>query len=382
MDYWCALWFWPIEKADLLPSRHEFILDLMLILEGELVETSAGLAEQLSMFPDGKPKQMALKMVDELGLVDVDRLCRENERLSLVQDLVEKQHFHHWEMVFADVFADKGGFDLVLGNPPWIKVEWEDAGVLGDAEPLFILRKFSAAKLNQLRDETLDRYGLKKQYLQAFEESEGAQNSLNALQNYPLLKGQKANLYKCFIARAWELGGRQGVAGFLHPEGVYDDPNGGFLRRDLYPRLGYHFQFQNELQLFAEVDHHVKFSINVYQGRRLAPGFYHISNLFSVGSVDLCFDHSGQGKAPGIKNENGRWETGGHRDRIVEVDEQALALFARLYNGEGTPSMEARLPALHARQLVAVLEKFAKYPKRLGDLEDQYFAIQHSMSLT
>src|SRR6185503_18508928 len=28
MDYWCALWFWPIEKADFLPSRAEFLLDL------------------------------------------------------------------------------------------------------------------------------------------------------------------------------------------------------------------------------------------------------------------------------------------------------------------------------------------------------------------
>ena len=26
MDYWCALWFWPIDKADLLPSRSEFLL--------------------------------------------------------------------------------------------------------------------------------------------------------------------------------------------------------------------------------------------------------------------------------------------------------------------------------------------------------------------
>ena len=34
MDYWCALWFWPIEQADLLPSRTEFLFDLTMILEG------------------------------------------------------------------------------------------------------------------------------------------------------------------------------------------------------------------------------------------------------------------------------------------------------------------------------------------------------------
>ena len=25
MDYWCALWFWPIQQADLLPTRAEFL---------------------------------------------------------------------------------------------------------------------------------------------------------------------------------------------------------------------------------------------------------------------------------------------------------------------------------------------------------------------
>lgn len=29
MDYWCALWFWPIEKADLLPNRMSFCLSLI-----------------------------------------------------------------------------------------------------------------------------------------------------------------------------------------------------------------------------------------------------------------------------------------------------------------------------------------------------------------
>ena len=34
MDYWCALWFWPIEKPDLLPTRDQFLFELSAILEG------------------------------------------------------------------------------------------------------------------------------------------------------------------------------------------------------------------------------------------------------------------------------------------------------------------------------------------------------------
>ena len=74
MNYWCALWFWPIEKADLLPSRHEMLLELSLILEGNVFDTTPQTREQLSIFPETKPKQLYLNMVDELGYVNIDKL--------------------------------------------------------------------------------------------------------------------------------------------------------------------------------------------------------------------------------------------------------------------------------------------------------------------
>ena len=51
-----------------------------------------------------------------------------------------------------------------------------------------------------------------------------------------------------------------------------------------------------------------------------------------------------------------------------------LILFAKLYDSAGTPANEARLPALHAQSLLSVLEKFAAYPHRLGDIEGEYFS--------
>src|SRR5690606_38563625 len=68
------------------------------------------------------------------------------------------------------------------------------------------------------------------------------------------------------------------------------------------------------------------------------------------------------------------WNTNGHRDRIIEIGQHELALFAQLYDEAGTDALEARLPALHARQLTNVLGKFAAQPRRLGDLKGQYFS--------
>jgi hypothetical protein len=70
---------------------------------------------------------------------------------GLVCRLVEKYRYMHWELEFANLFETRGGFDLVLGNPPWIKVEWNEGGVLGDAEPLFVLRNMTASALGPCR---------------------------------------------------------------------------------------------------------------------------------------------------------------------------------------------------------------------------------------
>lgn len=112
-----------------------------------------------------------------------------------------------------------------MGNPPWLKVEWNEAGILGERNPVFAVRKISASDLAQLRAEAFAQFpGLQADWTDELQEAEGTQNFLNAMQNYPLLKGVQTNLYKCFMPLAWSLTSAQGVAGLLHPEGPYDDP--------------------------------------------------------------------------------------------------------------------------------------------------------------
>ena len=70
-------------------------------------------------------------------------------------------------------------------------------------------------------------------------------NPRNAYQNYPLLKGQVANLYKAILENGLNMISPNGFLGLLHPEGVYDDNNGQELRKKIYRHLKFHFQFQN-----------------------------------------------------------------------------------------------------------------------------------------
>lgn len=374
LDAWCALWFWPIEAADLLPTREEFLFDLSLILEGDLITTEADKGTQIPLFSDTQSEDEARALVDEYGFVDVDKLCAQIPRLGLARQLADRHHFLHWELEFADLFAEGGGFDLVLGNPPWIKVEWNEGGVLGDVEPLFVLRKFSAKKLADLRNETLDTYGLHGVYQAEYESAAATQNFLNAAQNYPQLKGMQTNLYKCFLPQAWMVTNPIGVSAFVTDSGVFNDPKGGSFREQCYRRLKDWFYFENEKKLFKEVGNAKKFEIAIYGGKPGKVDFLAIANVYHPKTIDNCFNSNPAAPVPGIKDDENHWNLDGHPDRIIRVDQNALALFARLYDPPGTPVLQARLPVLHAQQLLDVLEKFADQPRRLGDLEGQYTA--------
>ena len=59
--------------------------------------------------------------------------------------IAEQNHFMHWELEFADLFADRGGFDLVIGNPSKIFIYGMNKMFL-PPNPLFAIRDLSAAE--------------------------------------------------------------------------------------------------------------------------------------------------------------------------------------------------------------------------------------------
>ncbi|MEY8252959.1 MAG: hypothetical protein RPR91_11295, partial [Colwellia sp.] len=374
MDYWCALWFWPIEEYELLPSRDEYLLDLENLLLGDTIATgSTGKVDDL--FAPSQDESEGKRFVNKYGVVNLNTLFDIFPRLKLVDKLATKRRFFHWELTFADQFHDKGGFDLILGNPPWLKIEWQEGGVMGDYKPEFAIRDYSASELNTLRNETFEQLPLLENAWQSeYEDCEGTQNFLNATMNFPNLKGLQTNLYKCFLPISWQANNSKGVTGLLHPEGIYDDPKGGNFRTEVYQRLRSHFQFVNVKKLFAEVVHWTTYSINIYGPSTEEPIFNSISNLYIPQTIDSCMQHNGSGVVPGLKDIDNNWDTSAHSSRVINVNRKYLELSAKLYDQEGTTALTARLPALHATQLANVLQKFSNQSKKLSDLKGAYYS--------
>ena len=382
MDYWCALWFWPIDKAEFLPIRSEFLFDMSLILQGDIWSVNVDERRQssknynpaqISLFPTEMQKMVdeIYNTYDEIGKVNLYELYEKNPRLAIAREIAAQQHFFHWELEFADLFADRGGFDLMLGNPPWIKVKWNEQSVLSDKNPMFAIKNLTATQTSSKRVEALNDNSMKSLYFYEYETLSGMQNFLNATHNYLVLKGSSTNLYKCFLPQGWNFVNDNGICSFLHPENIYDDPNGGMLREKIYSRLRYHFQFANELKLFPEVHHHTHFSINVY-GKIQTVSFDTISNLYDVHTIEQCYDKSIVCDVPGIKNTDNEWNTKGHPDRVIPITKHELSTFSKLLDNGGNWK-QARLPSLHSKELIRVLICFASQQKTLADLDDSVY---------
>lgn len=396
MDYWCALWFWPIDKAELLPTRQEFFLDMDLILEGGIQNVSVGSNGQMSMFDDNgninfdatgnlkysiEGTQLAIDFSSQfmgLGEVNLDHLRSQQfnplswERLAIANQIAEEQRFHHWELEFADVFFERGGFDLIVGNPPWIKIEWNEKACLSDVDASIVIHSLNTKEYAEKVSLLLADDEIRRGYFCEYQGIAGIQNFLNATENYAELVGMRTNLYKCFLPLSYSLCGLAGVFSFVHPDGSFDDPMGDNLRRKIYPKLKYHFQFSNELKLFADVDHHTIFSLNVYSNSE-NDSFDMICNLYSAQTIDECYLLEGD-ELLGIKDENGNWNVKGNHSRILRINSEALNTFKAL-NGD-KDFRGTKLLNVHCRQLLEVLQKLSQYGYSLGVASEKLFYTQ------
>lgn len=406
MDYWCALWYWDVRDAEHLPKRGEYIRDVAAILEVDLhtdvpkqdaetqvtaedTETESSqwftpLGAQGGLF--GQVEQLPLRVVRDrevmyesareklMALHNRPQLFDEHPRLKLVSAYAKTHRFFHCPLEFYEVFARRGGFDLVLGNPPWIKLEFDESGIVSEVDPKVFIRGASAPQVRKRIAGLLDNEAFAELYFGELTSMEGASNFLNAAQNYPLLKGQQTNLYKCIVETGFRQIGQVGVMGLVHPEGLYDDPKGAKMRKEIYRRLRYHFQFKNELVLFAEVDHHVFYGVHIYAKDKATPSFLSISNLFHPETIKGCtiasFSPLEIGGYKKYNEESGKfeWNVDPHPDRAVRITEKELRTFARAF--ENSDEWEsAKLVSVHAKQIVSVLEKLSAFEGRVGDVK-------------
>ncbi|MFD9744109.1 DNA methyltransferase [[Kitasatospora] papulosa] len=287
--------------------------------------------------------------------------------------------FFHWELHFAHVFrGEGGGFDLQVGNPPWVRPRWEENPILAEHEPWFMLtEKPSKVERTKRRDELLASERVRAYLLAELASTSGTGEMLGSGPVYPLLAGTQPDLYRAFMCQTWQHMAENGSVGLVHPDSHFSGDREGRLREAAYTRLRVHGDFVNQGNRFfpPPVGHASHFGVHIYR-QEGEIGFDHLSWLVSVDALRLSADDDGTAPDPGIKY-GASWDERPHRKRIVRVDESTLARWQKLTGEEAQPVRQARLLSPVSTAEAQAIEALADYPLRLAAYEPQISSGYH-----
>ncbi|MCZ8278142.1 MAG: restriction endonuclease [Acetobacteraceae bacterium] len=200
--------------------------------------------------------------------------------MAKARALAEERRFQHWEVAFPGVWEDwestrpRGGFDAVIGNPPWDRMKLQPAEWFAARVPE-VARTERAADRERLIAELRREGGdLGKDFERASWTAEASMRVARTCGAYPLLSGGDANLYALFVERALRLVKAEGIVGLLVPSGIAADKGASafFSGVATTGRLGALFDFENRpygptrRQFFPDVYYRFKFCALIVGG--------------------------------------------------------------------------------------------------------------------
>ena len=375
MDAWCALWYWPLTTEVTPPSLDEWLSALEGLL-GKQVKDAKGTdgtlvdASSWAELDDLEEVELGLA-----GARKVQSVVDEHEWLTVVQKVAKAQGFFHWELDFATVFA-RGGFDLQVGNPPWVRPRTDVAGLLSEGDPWWSLsNKPSVSAKNERMPHALARPGVLRTVLDGTAEIIVLSELLSDPSVYPLLSGQP-DLYRAFMCQVWEHQNEHGISSLIHMETHFTDAKTPGLRAAAYRHLRRHWQFINELSLF-EIKDNKRYGVHIY-GTDQEPSFLHATSLYHPETVTRSLMHDGSGEEPGFKDPHtSTWDLRPHAARIESINEAALTTWQSVTESEdwrSTP-MVSTVNSAASRTLATLALK-----PRIGSFNLQFSTGWHETS--
>ncbi|MEH0108889.1 DNA methyltransferase [Tersicoccus sp. MR15.9] len=375
MNAWNALWFWPLTNratdGALPPTINQWVDALEGILGHQGRDSKMAGQRTLGAGANWDELNEAEHADLQFALAaDIDAVLAAHPWLRLCERIAADQGFFHWELDFASVFG-RGGFDLQVGNPPWVRPDWDEKATFAEFDPWWQLaekptqKAIGVKKAEAIADPEYQEFMCYQAATIA-----GVRDSISDQVNYPVIAGLRPDLYRVFMERVWRSTSNRGTAALLHPESHFTEKKAALLRAETYRRLRRHWQFINELSLF-EIHHLVSYGVHVYGRRRVVPSFKMAASLYHPDTVARSLVHDGSGEVPGLKDDEGNWDQRPHSDRIIDVDETVLAVWADILDEPGTPPVQARMVYPVNRASSRVLEKLSKAP-RVRELGLQY----------
>ncbi|PSL08461.1 hypothetical protein CLV30_101433 [Haloactinopolyspora alba] len=380
MDAWTALWFWPLtDHATTVGDVSVEPPNLSRWIEG--LQALLGRSPELRKASRSQDTLIAGASWDELNDTEKFELSFANARpvadvledhpwLVVCERVAKQQGFFHWNLDFATVFG-RGGFDLQVGNPPWVRPRSDVDALLAEGDPWWQLAvKPTEHQKATRREVTLALPGVHDLVVDGTAEVTSMAEFAGSAGQYPHLQGLQPDLYRCFMEQTWRHTSQRGMVGLIHLESHFTDEKARRLRSAAYLRLRRHWEFINELQLF-EIQHQKHYGVNIYGGHQASPYFANAVSMYHPDTVVRSLSHDGSGDEPGFKDADASWDLRPHHNRITTVTDETLATWHAILESEDTPIRETRMVYAVNRSTATALEKLSHSP-RIGELDLQF----------
>jgi hypothetical protein len=177
------------------------------------------------------------------------------------------QHFFHWPVEFPDIIAN-GGFDIVIGNPPWERVEVQEQEFFATSHPAIASAQNAAKRKVMIEQLTETDPRAFDSWRAALRNAAVEVAFFKTSERFPLGSPGKVNTYAIFADLFRQLIRPSGQAGLILPNGLvtgytYRD----FLRYLLSTKtLVSFYGFENEDKLFKSVHNETKFGLLTVTG--------------------------------------------------------------------------------------------------------------------
>ena len=209
---------------------------------------------------------------EEMGAADDTRFA---ELWREARTIANREGFLHWEVAFPGVWhrwqesRPQGGFDAVIGNPPWDQIEQPEVEwfAIRDEEIAHAATGAKRKSLIKKKKEAGDKLVL--EYETVRNHATAMREFIRSSDEYPLLSGGRINLYSLFVERAISLIKPDGFIGLLTPSGIYADKTAArfFQSVSTSGRVSGLFDFENKRIFFKDIHASFKFCALILGGK-------------------------------------------------------------------------------------------------------------------
>ena len=195
--------------------------------------------------------------------------------VETARQIARAHHVLHWREAFAQVFAS-GGFDCVLGNPPWEMMQLAPSEFFASSAPSIANAQNHAATQRLIAGLADSNPHLLQAYEEALRETHAKQAFVHSSGRYPLTSVGRINLAPLFAETSLCLLKPGARAGLVLPSGIATDSfTQQFFRHLVDGRLVSLFDFENRAGLFPGVHRSYKFSLlTIGQAERAELAFF------------------------------------------------------------------------------------------------------------